>query len=518
MKTPNSSKRPSSLSTLILAGPIVALLAIQPAHAANYFWDIDGAIAGAGGSSPAGAWSSGSTTWSTDPNGILATSAYTTLSSDALFFSAGVTATGAYTVALADAQNAGSLNFQEGAVTISGTGGVITLAGTGSIVVNNGATATIGANSNTILGGSAGLIKSGVGSLTLSGTVANSFTGGVNVNGGSLVLDFANMATPTDLIGATNAINLGGGHLALRGKGAGSTTTQTFGNVTVNSGGGSILANPNGDTSTSLNLGALTSTASGGSLRLGRALSSGTGTLEITTTTDKDATGIYGGRVVFANGTAGTGFDWTTNTGVGPNYVLAAYTGYAALATGGGVDASNSRISVSATLSGSVTTNSLKFENPATAQTLTIGAGNTLTLSNGGLLFTGNSVAQGPRIALGSITAGNGSGSYDLVLHVYNVTAQNIVTGVTGANLALVNTISSDIIDNVGNPVTLVKSGPGNMMLTGANNTFSGGIVINEGNLGFNTLTAINNNAITVREPLNKAKNPVKQRDSGRKR
>ena len=488
----------STRSILILAGPVAALLAMQTAHAVNYFWDIDGALTGAGGASPAGAWSSGGTTWSTNPNGILATSAYTTLSSDDLFFSAGVGATGAYTVALVDAQNAGSLNFQEGLVTISGSGGVVTLGGTGSVVVNNGATATIGANTDTVLGGSAGLTKSGLGSLTLSSTVANTFIGGVRVNGGSLVLDFANMATPTDLVAATNALGLGGGNLVLRGKGSGSTTTQTFGGVTVNSGGGSILANPNGDTSTTLNLGALTSTASGGSLRVGRALSSGAGTLEITTTTDKDATGVYGGRVVFANGTAGTGFDWATNTGVGPNYVLAAYAGYTALATGGGVEANNSRVSVSATLSGSVTTNSLKFENPATAQTLTVGTGNTLTLENGGLLFTGNSVAQGPRIAGGSITAGNASGSFDLLLHVYNITAQNIATGITGTNLGLVNTISSDIVDNAGNPVTLVKNGPGNMMLSGPNNTFSGGIVINEGNMAFNTLTAINNNAITV--------------------
>jgi hypothetical protein len=47
-----------------------------------------------------------------------------------------------------------------------------------------------------------------------------------------------------------------------------------------------------------------------------------------TTTIDKDATGIYGGRIVFANGTANTGYDWATSTG-GPTYTLGAHTGYA---------------------------------------------------------------------------------------------------------------------------------------------------------------------------------------------
>ena len=91
------------------------------------------------------------------------------------------------------------------------------------------------------------------------------------------------------------------------------TTSQTFNGTTVGSGGGQILVTPNGGTSTTIVLGALDTTAAGASLLVGKTPGdASTGTVTITTTTNKDATGIYGGRVVFSNGTANTGYDWAT--------------------------------------------------------------------------------------------------------------------------------------------------------------------------------------------------------------
>ena len=124
------------LAALFVGGAVLSIPAAT-AHAANYWWDIDGNIAGAGGASPAGTWSSGGTTWSTDSTGATATSAYTTTTSDDLFFAAGTNATGAYTVTLTTTQAAQSLNFEEGAVTFSGAGGIINLGGTGTISVNS---------------------------------------------------------------------------------------------------------------------------------------------------------------------------------------------------------------------------------------------------------------------------------------------------------------------------------------------------------------------------------------------
>jgi autotransporter-associated beta strand protein len=178
---------------------------------------------------------------------------------------------------------------------------------------------------------------------------------------------------------------------------------QTLGNVTVNSGGGDFRVNPNNGTSTTV-----TTSASGGSLIIGQALGSGTGTLAITTTTDKDATGIYGGRVVFANGIVNTGCDWATTATEAPGpFVLSAYTGYTALDLTAGTDTVNSLVTASATMTGSRTTHSLKFAPTATGQTLALGTSNTLTLTSGGLLMT--SGQSNMNITDGSITANNGT-------------------------------------------------------------------------------------------------------------
>jgi autotransporter-associated beta strand protein len=490
MKPTATLQRFLLLSSTLLATPFI--------QATPYYWDIDGATAGAGGATPSGAWITGSTTWSTSPNGTEATPAVTTSLLDDLYFSAGVNATGAYTVTLNDSQNAGSLTFQDGTATISGTGGVINLGGTGIINVTNSLlvvpnTTVIGAGTDTIISGSTGLTKAGVGTLTLSSTAVNTFTGGLNVNGGTLALDFSNLATPTDLINNGNSLALGGGNLSITGNAAG-TTSQTLGNLTVTSGGGSLLANPNGGPATNISLGSLTTTASGSGFVVGRAVGSGTGTLAITTTNNKDATGIYGGRVVFADGTANTGYDWATTSDLTSPFALSGYAGYTALDTtsvGVVTDTNNSRITAGAVLpaASSRTTNSLKFENPAAASTFDIVAGNTLSLTSGGLLVTGAN--NNINITNGSITAGDGTKPADLVVHQFNP-AQQLGIGITGANLNNTPEITSSIVDNGSQPVTLVKTGPGSIRFLGTN-TFTGGIIVNQGSVDFG-LNALNNN------------------------
>jgi autotransporter-associated beta strand protein len=451
----------------ILALTVSVLLSIfSQSFAATYYWDTNSNTAGSSaGTTADGTWSFEGSTWSTSFTGNAVTSAYTTLSTDDLIFSAGMNATGASAIGLTTTQDAKSLTFEEGTFTISGAGGVINLGGAGgNITVNSGASAIIGNNTNTVIGGSVGLTKLGAGTLTLNGTATNTFTGGINVNGGTLALDYANIAASTDLV-SSQALNFGGGNLTLKGKTGGNTTTQSFGNVTVNSGGGSLLIDPNNGTSTTLTLGSLTATAAGGSLAVGKALSAGTGTVAITTTTDKDATGIYGGRIVFASGTANTGYDWATNTGGAGPYTLSAYSGYSALDLTVGSDTLNSRITASQTLGGARVTNSLKIENPAATQALALGS-NLLTLTSGGLLVTGtNAVSITGTAGATRLTAGNGSGAYDLVVHQYN-----------SGGL----TISAVIGNNGGNATTLTKAGTGTLTLSGLN-TFTGGLVVNGG-------------------------------------
>jgi autotransporter-associated beta strand protein len=85
------------------------------------YWDINGATAGAGGTSPAGTWTSGSTFWSNSPAGSVATAPW--VSGRNAVFSAGSDATGSYTVTVGDSNaitatntftawnNTGSSNF-----------------------------------------------------------------------------------------------------------------------------------------------------------------------------------------------------------------------------------------------------------------------------------------------------------------------------------------------------------------------------------------------------------------------
>ena len=106
---------------------------------------------------------------------------------------------------------------------------------------------------NFIGGLSTGLTKTGAGNLTINTAAVNGFAGGLNANAGTLTLNFANLATPTDLIAATNALTLGGGALTITGKNAAGTTNQTFASTTLNAGVSTINITK-GATASSANL------------------------------------------------------------------------------------------------------------------------------------------------------------------------------------------------------------------------------------------------------------------------
>ena len=308
------------------------------------------------------------------------------------------------------------------------------------------------------LSGTGALMKLGAGTLTLNGTAANTYSGATNVNGGTLALDFTNLATATNLIGASSALNLGGGALSINASGTGSTS-QTFNGLVLNSGGGSVLVNPNGGVGTTVALGTITGTAAGCSLLVGTAPGAGTGTVTLTTAGAKNATGIYGGRVVF---TDGANYDWAGSSSGSAPYTLGAYSGYSALAASGS-DAGNSRLTSSASLAGSLTTNTIKIENPDASQMLDLGAG-TLALTGGGLLATGSNAFT---IQNGTLTGGNGAGAYDLVIQQFNSGGLNI---------------SASIANSGANVTALTKAGSGTLTLSGSL-AATGNIAVNAGRL-----------------------------------
>ena len=240
---------------------------------------------------------------------------------------------------------AGGITTGTGAVTIgqnSGTGVNMSLSAIQTWNVGPGGLTV----SNNISDGNA-FTKTGSGTFTLNSGGAGSFGGGITVNAGIMNLDFVNLGATANLVASGSSLALGGGTLNIKGNSA-NNSSQTLGNVTLNVGGGQILVNPYGAARTAtLTLGALpytvaTGSSAGSSLVIGTSLAA-LGTVAITTTTNKDATGIYGGRIVFANGTANTGYNWATTVSAGPAFTLSAYSGYTTMVVGATSDALNDR-------------------------------------------------------------------------------------------------------------------------------------------------------------------------------
>jgi autotransporter-associated beta strand protein len=134
---------------------------------------------------------------------------------------------------------------------------------------------------------------------------------------------------------------------------------------------------------------------------------------------------------------------------------------YTPLATEAGTEANNSQLTSSATLTGSRTTGTLRIAPATPGQTLHL-ASHTLTLTSGGLL-----APEGNPHPF-TLTGGTlrGAPAADLVIHQHG-----------SANL----TVSSTIADHVG-PTALTKTGPGTLVLGGAN-TYTGDTFVNQGTL-----------------------------------
>lgn len=152
-------------------------------------------------------------------------------------------------------ENSLALTVASGGVLYDGTGGKTTgMAGTGVLSQGAGGEMFFQVNEGTldvgmVVAGSNGLTKDGTGTLILSG--ANTFTGNINVNGGTLGIVVANTTSDPTTLGATGArnINLNGGTFALlAGNYDPSATTKSFvigeagGTIQVQGGDGQNLS------------------------------------------------------------------------------------------------------------------------------------------------------------------------------------------------------------------------------------------------------------------------------------
>jgi hypothetical protein len=160
---------------------------------------------------------------------------------------------------------------------------------------------------------------------TLNESVANSYTGGTTAANGTLILDYSNLTTPTNLV--TGALTLSGGNLKLVGKATGTgTTSQTFSTTTIAANAGSTLTlAPGGSNSMAVNLGAVTHSSSYGTLVINGL--TGTSTAAITG-------GISNGTGTFLDYVYVNNTDFATLSGSN----IVAFSSYVALPSSGGTN------------------------------------------------------------------------------------------------------------------------------------------------------------------------------------
>ena len=289
-----------------------------------------GGTSGSSAEASATASAASSSAWSVDADGNWNTPA--NWSGGLIAFGPGYTAdfsmlslTANRTVTLDSARTISGLVFGDLAASFNWTlagNSTLTLGTSPNIsVVNQSATIT------TVLAGSAGLTKTGPGTLILGGAT-ETFTNGLAVNAGTLALDFSASNSPAvNIIPATNSLALGGGTLQIIG-GANAASSQTFASTTLNPGGSAISAAPaSGLNLPSVALGSMPTTPpAGATVRFsGPATTNSAGNVTatanlITTTAGAGTTGGINASGLGKNGyfaTVGL-HDWAATTGAGP--------------------------------------------------------------------------------------------------------------------------------------------------------------------------------------------------------
>jgi autotransporter-associated beta strand protein len=341
------------------------------------------------------------------------------------------------------------------------TGRTLTLIGSASGSMAQANTTISGVVANGSTAGST-LEFFGTGTLKLNGSTASTYTGATSIRTGTLLLDFANLASGVNLLDPASTLTLGGGNYSILAKSTGSTF-QTNGNLTLTANTGSgITLNNNGGAGTTLKTGNWTRN---GSTTLLVDISAG-GTLAHGATPPGNANGILNPAYGTVKDSTGSGFATVS----GGNVVR--YTGATALANNSDdatVNYSYAADGATFNWNNGITTrqvNSLAIDTTANGGTLDLGgAANILSNSSRGILLTGgnNFTVQNGQL---------GASNTEVIVHVMGVgilTNEAIIGGGTG---------------------TLTKGGPGTLVLASANN-YSNGTFITEGTVKIGAANAL---------------------------
>ena len=386
--------------------------------------------------------------------------------------------------------SAGIINSNR-SITLGSGGGTIDVSAT---VTNNAA----------ISGAGNSLTKTGAGQLTLGGT--NSYTGSTIVNDGTLKLDFTQSGAPaTNIINSASPLVMGAvstmygtvntaGLPTFNVTGNGSVAvTQAVSGVTFNKGSEIVSTTQTGGKNVLLAVGGITRN-SGGMVNI--ITNGGTfvsGVNAITTAAANGASGILGGWAAFSS------TDYAANDGAGNiiAYPSASYTSVALNAAIVSSATSNVRLNSGtgpATLAATgLTTINTLLQNFTTAETLNIGAAQTLAFgANGGVMIgTGKAaVTLGDTVGNGIITAGNGDGVTPGEINVLNFT-----TSAVNFNSVIADNGSGAVKLSIG---ALGATGANNTASLNAPNTYSGGTIISSGRIQVVNLNGFGSGPVTV--------------------
>lgn len=294
--------KPKNLA-LAIASFSAALLMTQSASATAYYWDSNGATGGTGGS---GVWDTSSSLWASGgPGGTLSLWPNTDPNADSAQF-AGTLGTGLVNLNNDSTDiNVNNLTFATGGYNIAGPGSgtaKLNLSGTAPVIDTGSVTATISAG----IIGSAGLTKSGTGTLTLSG--ANTFTGKTIISAGTVSINTigsvgavsSSLGAPVDATSGT--IDLGGTLIYTGGTKTSDRVFDLTATGTIRNDGGGTLTLSGGITSVNKKI----NFRGTGSMTVSGVIATGNGQVyrtEYGTLTLNNAANSFAGAVTVAQGT-----------------------------------------------------------------------------------------------------------------------------------------------------------------------------------------------------------------------
>lgn len=329
-------------------------------------------------------------------------------------------------------------------------------------------------------GGSLSLIKAGSGTQIL--TNSSTYTGSTTVAEGTLHLNFGgSSAAISSILSGSSALVMSGGTLLLSGSST-IANSQTFNGLTIAEGKSTISLVTNATAQNLvLNLGTITALP-GGTINFILPTRTQSATNGILTTNTNNAAGILGAWAT-VNGT-----DWATVSGGN----IVAYTGYQEI----------TNFSTGAGSVGPLPNNpnaNVKIINGGTSGNIVLGnAGgttdiNTLIHSGSGAAIIGSVSGDILRLGTsGGIMQSTGAGDLTIGTTVNGgvLTAGGTVSGTPGQLIftatatGQTTTVNSTIANNgTAGTVSVIKNGPGTLVLSSTNSTYTGGTFFNGGTI-----------------------------------